>query len=90
MADCKLSGVNRIGAKTGDASDFGHLCDTLGGSSGSPVMDWQSGFVVLHHFGFVSASSDPVNQGGRAQAPADILLKDEAAHAEMVMPKPQP
>jgi hypothetical protein len=92
MADCKLSGLDRIGAKAGDACDFGHLCDTLGGSSGSPVMDWQSGFVVgLHHFGFVDGSNDPVNQAVvHKRILADILLKDKAAHAEIVQPRPQP
>ena len=35
----------------GTGTDFSHTCDTLGGSSGSPVFN-ASGFVVgLHHFG---------------------------------------
>jgi hypothetical protein len=37
---------------TGRKSDFFHLCDTSGGSSGSPVMDEQTGVVYgLHHIG---------------------------------------
>ncbi|MFZ2100987.1 MAG: serine protease [Oricola sp.] len=33
------------------ASDFAHLCDTLGGSSGSPVFDAEGEVVGLHHWG---------------------------------------
>lgn len=33
-------------------SDFAHRCDTLGGSSGSPVLDLEGRVVGLHHYGF--------------------------------------
>ena len=33
-------------------SDFGHVCDTKGGSSGSPVLDTDGVVVGLHHWGF--------------------------------------
>ncbi len=33
-------------------SDFGHTCDTAGGSSGSPVFDTNFTVVGLHHLGF--------------------------------------
>lgn len=41
-------------AADGNASgtDFGHKCDTLGGSSGSPVLGRDFAVVGLHHFGF--------------------------------------
>ncbi len=33
-------------------SDFGYMCDTAGGSSGSPVVSRETGYVVgIHHFG---------------------------------------
>ena len=37
------AGDARVGVLPGEPTDFGHLCDTLGGSSGSPVLDWSSG-----------------------------------------------
>jgi V8-like Glu-specific endopeptidase len=36
-------------------TDFGHKCDTLGGSSGSPVLGADFTVVGLHHFGFDDA-----------------------------------
>jgi len=90
MADCQLAGMDRVGVRRNDKSDFGHKCDTLGGSSGSPVMDWDSGLVVgLHHFGFQGGSPDPVNQAVAFQRVlADIAAKAPAAHAEMIRPRP--
>ena len=38
------------------ASDFTHTCDTVGGSSGSPVFNETGDLVGLHHYGF--------NEGG--------------------------
>jgi V8-like Glu-specific endopeptidase len=32
-------------------TDFSHICDTMGGSSGSPVITLQGKVVGLHHFG---------------------------------------
>ena len=92
IADCHLAGLDRVGVKAGDRTDFGHFCDTLGGSSGSPILDWSSGLVVgLHHFGFLAGAADPVNQGVvHARILADILQQDKAAHAEMIQPRPSP
>ena len=33
------------------ATDFAHTCDTLGGSSGSPVFTTDGRLVGLHHYG---------------------------------------
>lgn len=63
IEDCVVAGAHRPGR--GEAStDFGHHCDTLGGSSGSPIFEFGTGTVVgLHHLGFIEGSLDPVNQG---------------------------
>ena len=54
--------ISRIGCKVTDAvaegrapeSDFAHVCDTYGGSSGAPVLDEAGQVVGLHHYGFGS------------------------------------
>lgn len=46
------------------ATDFGHQCDTQGGSSGSPVQDVMGMVIGIHHYGFPSTAkpSEQVNQ----------------------------
>jgi V8-like Glu-specific endopeptidase len=62
---CAIRGLDRVGVG-GTATDFGHLCDTLGGSSGSPVFSMASGKVIgLHHLGYPEGMVDPENQGVR-------------------------
>src|ERR1700677_2119736 len=57
------------GRVPGSKVDFGHLCSTLGGSSGSPVFDASSvdsvTVVGLHHLGFDDKAVPPImiNQG---------------------------
>ena len=49
-------------------TDFSHLCDTRGGSSGSPVIDNSSQIflvVGIHHLGFDPSSSSLVNRAVR-------------------------
>lgn len=38
-------------------SDFSHSCDTLGGSSGSPVFNEAGVLVGLHHYGFAEGGT---------------------------------
>lgn len=65
LLDCRVSGAHAEAS-----TDFGHLCDTLGGSSGSPVLDEQTGLLLgLHHIGFSDESQERVN---RAVAFKDI------------------
>jgi hypothetical protein len=62
LESCEVSGLRMPGV-TGTLTDFGHHCDTLNGSSGSPVISDASGKVVgLHHFGFDEATNTFVNR----------------------------
>ena len=62
LEGCVVAGLQRAGASA-EPTDFGHECDTKGGSSGSPVFDRTTGRVVgLHHFGFREGLDEPVNQ----------------------------
>jgi hypothetical protein len=54
---CKVQSVGARGISN-ELTDFYHLCDSEGGSSGSPVMDLSTGKVVgLHHAGQYDPSS---------------------------------
>jgi len=57
------AGTLTVPGRTKADSDFGHVCDTLGGSSGSAVIAWRTGKVVgLHHLGFPPGKKKPQNQ----------------------------
>ncbi len=65
LESCEVSGVQMPGV-TATPTDFGHKCDTLNGSSGSPVLDESSGAVIgLHHFGFDVGTNTFVNRAVR-------------------------
>ncbi len=71
---------------TPDKTDFEHRCDTLGGSSGSPVLDRASLNVVgLHHLGFLEGDT-PVN---RAVLIADVLAKIRTQFPDLGKPGTQ-
>jgi len=77
VALAKVAGV------TTDQTDFEHQCDTLGGSSGSPVFDRASLRVVgLHHLGFLQGDK-PVN---RAVAIGDVVAKVRTRFPELARP----
>ncbi len=60
--NCQVEDIARTGVG-GDITDFGHICDTMGGSSGSPVFFKQSKAVVgLHHLGYREGVDKPINQ----------------------------
>ncbi|MGZ5010097.1 MAG: trypsin-like serine peptidase [Methylobacter sp.] len=82
-SECERRGELMIGAfpdPDGSAlypqPDFGHICDTDGGSSGSPVIDENDYVVGLHHWGLENSPS-PYN---RAVAMAKILQWLETNH----------
>jgi V8-like Glu-specific endopeptidase len=59
--NCSVGATPKPGVN-GAPNDFGHVCDTMGGSSGSPVMESTNGAVVgLHHLGFLPGMT-PENQ----------------------------
>ena len=84
IADCAVDGLTRPGVGI-TPTDFGHSCDTLGGSSGSPVFDFATGAVVgLHHLGFLDSDSHPVNQAVRiAVILDDLRQRFPALYAEV-------
>lgn len=92
IADCILGDARRVGVQSGDFSDFGHECDTLGGSSGSPVLDYDTGAIVgLHHFGFIEGVKDAMNQAVvYTRVLTDIERQDKTAYAEVALRKSTP
>jgi hypothetical protein len=63
IADCVVVGAV-VPGRDGSPVDFGHGCDTKGGSSGSPVFDFEGMKVIgLHHLGFPEGVTGMVNQG---------------------------
>lgn len=50
VQDCNV--VEPVADGRAEGSDFSHLCDTYGGSSGSPILNAEGRVVGLHHFGF--------------------------------------
>lgn len=82
--DCRVKGADLAGVSS-RKTDFGHLCDTLGGSSGSAVMSADSKQIVgLHHLGFVNRSRRPVNRAVKASLILEwIAEKHPALKAEL-------
>lgn len=60
---CVVAKRSIINSGASQATDFGHGCDTLGGSSGSAIQDRATGRVIgLHHFNFLP-NQKLLNQG---------------------------
>ncbi|WP_448549675.1 trypsin-like serine peptidase [Thalassotalea fusca] len=58
--NCKVDGNELEGVSKNYHTDFGHTCDTYGGSSGSPIFNKYHQLVGLHHFG--NDIDDPVRR----------------------------
>ena len=69
--DCKVSTVDAPGRA--EHTDFGHVCDTKGGSSGSPVLDASLKVVGLHHYGFATDRWSAENRAVRIKLIIDAL-----------------
>jgi V8-like Glu-specific endopeptidase len=62
------------------STDFGHLCDTEGGSSGAPVQNTEGFVIGLHHFGYGKTATTQINQAVKA---GRILKFIEEANGEV-------
>lgn len=75
IRDCAIKGA-QVSGTTSATTDFGHTCDTLGGSSGSPVFDPVSFAVVgLHHLGFLDGDPQAVNRAVHMQRVIEAIRK---------------
>lgn len=83
--NCQVEGIARTGVG-GDVTDFGHICDTMGGSSGSPVFFKQSKAVAgLHHLGFREGVDKPINQAVYfTKIFSDLKLRNSAVYDEIM------
>ena len=52
LQGCGVTTLQAVGKQAGVFSDFGHKCDTLTGSSGSPLLDLGMRVLGLHHLGY--------------------------------------
>jgi V8-like Glu-specific endopeptidase len=84
IIDCKVD-HSSISGTTSSATDFGHDCDTLGGSSGSPVQDIITGDVVgLHHLGIPEGTNILMNRAVKMKLILqNLAAKSPAAIAEI-------
>jgi hypothetical protein len=74
--NCPVMGLDLPGV-TARLTDFGHDCDTLGGSSGAPVLNATTFKVIgLHHLGYTETSNRLVNRAVKMKEVMD-KIKDE-------------
>lgn len=84
--DCAV-GEQSVKGRSDEQSDFEHLCDTETGSSGSPVIDWNSRSVVgLHHLGFEEDNNNLLNRAVHIT----LILNDlDGLRARIMGPAPE-
>jgi V8-like Glu-specific endopeptidase len=69
--NCVADSVPVDGRSTG--TDFTHSCDTVGGSSGSPIFNESGDVIGLHHYGFNEGGTWTENRGVRMTRILDDL-----------------
>jgi hypothetical protein len=86
--DCVVTDPALHGWETTALSDYGHGCDTLGGSSGSPILDPANGNVIgLHHLGIDSVNHVYINRAVRIEPiVASIRTQAPEAATELGLP----
>jgi len=76
LRDCKVDG-KLVTGRGGTPTDFGHQCDTMGGSSGSPVLHFTKRSVVgLHHLGIAEGSANLFNRASHIDLVLDSLTPE--------------
>jgi len=64
--DCRVATKSGVGNNPPQKTDFGHFCDTMQGSSGSPLLNESYKIVGLHHLGIERTDPAPWNEENRA------------------------
>ncbi|ESP90624.1 MULTISPECIES: PKD domain-containing protein [Pseudoalteromonas] len=73
-----------VTAGRGSDTDMGYKCDTIGGSSGSPVVSAEHNNVIaLHHYGNSTQCTTKLNRGTRIE----LIWPEVASHFGGVVPK---
>ncbi|AOT07642.1 PKD domain-containing protein [Pseudoalteromonas luteoviolacea] len=73
-----------VTAGRGSDTDMGYKCDTIGGSSGSPVVSAHDNNVIaLHHYGNSTQCTTKLNRGTRIE----LIWPEVATHFGGVIPK---
>ena len=78
---CEVDQVKTAGR--GNDTDAGYKCDTIGGSSGSPVLSAKSNKVIaLHHYGNSTNCTSTLNRGVRME----LIWPQVSSHFSGVVP----
>lgn len=85
--NCRLEGLSMVGLDPAQKTDFGHMCDTHKGSSGSPVQDTTTGLVVgLHHL--ASQQNTLFNRAVHSDQILEFLRLNANAIFQSLVPQP--
>lgn len=86
IVGCEVFGEKITGVDLNVFSDFGHRCDTEGGSSGSPVFNFDTKELVgLHHAGYEEGSIPADGARKSVQVSNDKSLKNQAVYIGYIL-----